>query len=165
MKHSVAIIIFDEEREAVVAFRRKDVSVFVLPGGAIDCGESEETAAIREAKEETGLDVKIIRKVGEYTATKLSPGITHLFVAEAIGGTLQESSESEKVDYYPIKNLPKLFFPIHQTWIEEAKENRVSVIRRELNELSYTAFLRFLLCHPIHVIRFAFAKWVIGAFR
>ena len=38
-----------------------------LPKGTIDPGESPETAAVREVKEETGYDVEIMEKIGDYT--------------------------------------------------------------------------------------------------
>lgn len=163
MQNSVAIVILDESRQKVVTFLRGDVSVWVLPGGAIDPGETPEEAAVREAKEETGLDVEIVRKVGEYEAKRLAKGITHLFEARATSGSLQDSPESIGVDYYQINSLPQLFFPIHETWIKETLE-RSPLICRELHELTYGAFLKFLLFHPIRVLHFLFAKWVRARF-
>lgn len=59
-----------------------------MPGGFIDYGESAETAAIREAKEETGLDVRLIGQLGVYSDPDRDPRghtLTVVFVARATG--------------------------------------------------------------------------------
>ena len=47
--------------------RRGDTNKWGFPGGAIELGETPQMAAIREAKEENGLDVKVGRIIGVYT--------------------------------------------------------------------------------------------------
>lgn len=47
--------------------RRGDTNKWGFPGGAIELGETPQMAAIREVKEETGLDVKVGRIIGVYT--------------------------------------------------------------------------------------------------
>lgn len=47
--------------------RRGDTNKWGFPGGAIELGETPEMAAIREAKEETGLDVEVGKLIGVYT--------------------------------------------------------------------------------------------------
>jgi 8-oxo-dGTP diphosphatase len=42
------------------------VGYWALPGGRVDHGETVEQTIVREVKEETGLDITIMRKVGEY---------------------------------------------------------------------------------------------------
>ncbi|MBF0208465.1 MAG: NUDIX hydrolase [Oligoflexia bacterium] len=62
-----SVIAFCKDRKQIVMVKRRDVPIWVIPGGGIEKGESPETAAVRETKEESGFNVKIIRKVAEYT--------------------------------------------------------------------------------------------------
>ena len=61
---SVAGIVFKDNYTQVLLIKRRDVPVWVLPGGGSEEGESLAQATQRELQEETGYIVKIIRKVG-----------------------------------------------------------------------------------------------------
>ena len=65
-------IIFDESRENVLLTRRSDNGRWCLPGGLMVPGESAQETCIREALEETGLQVQVARLVGIYTSPDLS---------------------------------------------------------------------------------------------
>lgn len=58
-------------------------------------------AAIREVKEETGIDIEIQKFCGVFQNVERSICNT-LFLAKPIGGRLTTSPESLEVDYYPI---------------------------------------------------------------
>ncbi|MEG0309211.1 MAG: NUDIX domain-containing protein [Clostridium sp.] len=57
--------------------RRSDSNKWGFPGGAIEIGETPQMAAIREAKEETGLDVEVIKRI---ILTKISKGNILLYI-------------------------------------------------------------------------------------
>lgn len=79
-----------------------------LPGGHSEYGEHPEEAAIRESKEETGLDVEIVQCLGwEFKQNMNYPGpmLSIYFHARAIGGVLKNSEEGEvtvcKINDFP----------------------------------------------------------------
>jgi 8-oxo-dGTP diphosphatase len=84
---TVDIII--ELKDGIVLIERKNrPHGWALPGGFVDYGESLESAAIREAKEETGLDVELIRQFHAYSEPVRDPRhhtITNVFIAKAKG--------------------------------------------------------------------------------
>ena len=60
-KPSIAVdIIIEYEEGIVIIERHKEPLGFAIPGGFVDYGETVEQAAIREAKEETNLDIEIL---------------------------------------------------------------------------------------------------------
>jgi ADP-ribose pyrophosphatase YjhB (NUDIX family) len=71
---TVDILIQIESRKSIVLIKRKNPpSGWAIPGGFVDYGESLEDAARREAKEETNLDVKLIRQFHTYSDPARDP--------------------------------------------------------------------------------------------
>ena len=85
---------------------------WVFPGGYVDRGESLEAAAIREVKEESGLDVRLTRLLGIYSAPG-NPIILITFVGEVTGGSLQTDDEGLEARSFPPAEIPwdDLAFP------------------------------------------------------
>jgi ADP-ribose pyrophosphatase YjhB (NUDIX family) len=75
--------------DGIILIKRKNPPEgWALPGGFVDYGETLEDAAVREAKEETGLDVRLIRQFHSYSAPDRDPRqhtISTVFLAEASG--------------------------------------------------------------------------------
>ena len=72
----------------VLIKRRNPPHGWAIAGGFVDFGESVEHAAIREAKEETGLDVELLAQLYTYSDPRRDPRghtITVVFVARAAG--------------------------------------------------------------------------------
>jgi 8-oxo-dGTP diphosphatase len=72
-----------------------------MPGGQVEEGESLKEAAIRETKEESGIDIEITKFCGIFQNVERSICNT-LFLGRAIGGEPTTSSESLEVGFYPI---------------------------------------------------------------
>lgn len=78
-----------------------------MPGGQVEEGESLTAAAIRETKEESGIDVEILKFCGIFQNVEKSICNT-LFLAKPIGGTPTTSPESLEVGYFPIEEALKM---------------------------------------------------------
>jgi ADP-ribose pyrophosphatase YjhB (NUDIX family) len=76
-------------RTGIVLIKRKNPPAgWALPGGFVDCGESLEEAAVREAKEETSLDIKLLSQFHTYSAPGRDPRfhtISTVYIARAEG--------------------------------------------------------------------------------
>ncbi|WP_404448626.1 NUDIX hydrolase [Sutcliffiella horikoshii] len=78
-----------------------------MPGGQVEEGESLKDASIRETKEESGIDVEIVKFCGVFQNVNGSICNT-LFLAKPIGGTPTTSPESLEVGFYPIEQALKM---------------------------------------------------------
>lgn len=96
-------VLFDETRHKILLTRRADNGRWCLPGGRMEPGESAYEACIREWREETGLEVEIVRLIGVYSNRDMLLvysngdqfqvlGLT--FEVRQIGGVLALSSET-----------------------------------------------------------------------
>lgn len=81
-----------------------------LPGGHVEYGESPEEAAVREVREETGLDVEVLRCLGWYfngAGSYPGPIVSFMFETRATGGILR-GSEERLARVYPIERFPAI---------------------------------------------------------
>ncbi|MBE0597934.1 MAG: NUDIX hydrolase, partial [Desulfuromonadales bacterium] len=69
---TVDVIIRSGDRIVLIE-RRNEPKGWALPGGFVDYGESLEAAAMREAREETGLEVRNLRQFGAYSDPQRDP--------------------------------------------------------------------------------------------
>lgn len=102
--------------------RRADSGLYALPGGMMDLGESLPQTAVREVREESGLDVEITGLVGTYTdplhVIAYSDGEVRqqfniCFAARVIGGNLRISDESTDLRFVAPEDIAAL--PMHHT--------------------------------------------------
>ena len=106
-KLAVGTIIHDD-RSRVVLVRRAiepGYGKWVFPGGYVDRGEEVQVAAIREAREEVGLDVRIDRLVKIYSYTGRTPVII-VYAATMIGGCLGCDEEGLEVEFFERDAIP-----------------------------------------------------------
>lgn len=100
-KHIVtagAIVMNDQKEILLIKGPRRG---WEPPGGRVELGESIRDAAIRETKEESGIDIEIINFCGIFQDVRNSVCST-LFVGKAIGGVPTTSAESLEVGFFPL---------------------------------------------------------------
>lgn len=159
MEHpkSVAGIVFSPDRTSVLLIQRRDVPVWVLPGGGIDAGESPQNAAVREILEETGFTVKVQRLVGEYIPINRLAKRTHLYECAILDGEAKLSPETRSVRFFPLIELPPLP-PPYREWIDDAAK-QLPPIQKKLTSVNYLTLIKNFILHPILVIRFLLARF------
>jgi 8-oxo-dGTP pyrophosphatase MutT (NUDIX family) len=158
MKKAVIGIVFDDTRTQVLCIKRRDVPVWVLPGGGVDSGESMEGAVVREIQEETGLKTFVDRKVGEYTPINRLSQYTEVFECKPEAGEIAVGDETSAIQYWNVNALPKDFFIIHREWLADALENKRSVLRKPISGVTYWNLFKHVLRHPVWVGRLLLSR-------
>lgn len=91
-------IIIEVEGGIVLIERKNPPHGWAIPGGFVDYGETVEAAAVREAKEETGLDVRLTGLLGVYSDPSRDPRrhtISTVFVASATGRPVADDDAAD----------------------------------------------------------------------
>jgi ADP-ribose pyrophosphatase YjhB (NUDIX family) len=106
---TVDIIIRIPDRGIVMIERRNPPYGWALPGGFVDYGESLETAAFREAKEETGLDLDDLQQFHAYSDPNRDPRHhTVTVVFTAVGRGIPEAADDAlHLKVFPVERLPR----------------------------------------------------------
>lgn len=85
---------------------RNDYNIWNLPGGKLEKGESPWQGVIREVKEETGLDVEIIKLIGVYSKPNKDE-IVFSFECKVLGGELILNDEAKDIKYFSLNEIPE----------------------------------------------------------
>ena len=155
---SVIGVVFSPDEKQVLLTKRRDVPVWVLPGGGIERNENPEDAIVREILEETGFHVKIKRKVGNYYPVNRLAKKTCLYHCQIIKGNPTISSETKEVKFFSFESLPKLIPPPYDLWIEDTRTIGDFLLEKKLTSVNYRSLIKNLFRHPILVIRFLLAR-------
>ena len=114
-------IIIEYIKGIVLIKRKNPPEGWALPGGFVDYGESLEAAAAREAKEETGLEVELVRQFHTYSDPKRDPRhhtITTVFIAKANGKAVA-GDDAQEIGIFRKDNLPEQIVFDHRDIINE----------------------------------------------
>ena len=117
--------IFDEEGR-ILLMKRADDGTWCLPCGFVDPGESPDETAVREVREETGLDVRVLDLVSVYHCSPNATTSPHGHVAvcylcERKGGDLELSHEGDALDYREIDEVSN-WHRYHEAFATDARE-------------------------------------------
>ncbi|MGQ4832916.1 MAG: NUDIX domain-containing protein [Candidatus Asgardarchaeia archaeon] len=120
---AVDIFAINEKGEFVLVERSNNPfkGYWALPGGFVEYGETVEQAAIREMKEETGLDICLLDIIGVYSNPNRDPRghvISIAFLARVIGGMLKASSDAKNARFF--SKVPEKIAFDHKQIINDA---------------------------------------------
>jgi 8-oxo-dGTP diphosphatase len=125
-KTSTAIVTYPDNK--ILLIKRNTIpfkGYWALPGGRMDPGERVEQTIVREVKEETGLDVTIVRKVGEYVEKGVKDDVEYeyyptCFVVKPVGGEVKkQESEIQEIKIFSLNELPKSLAFVHEEMIKD----------------------------------------------
>ncbi len=115
----------------ILLLKREDFRVWTIPGGGTEAGESPAETAIRETREETGVEIAIDDLVGVYTYAR-ADGLLFLYTGHPTGGAPHTSVESVDVGYFPPEAIPDRIFSIHRQRLRDGLSGTRGVFRRQM---------------------------------
>ncbi len=130
-KTATAIVPFPENK--ILLIKRNTIpfkGYWGLPGGRMDPGETIEQTVVREVKEETGLDVEVVRKIGEYIEKGVKDDVEYeyyptCFLVTIVGGEIKrQESEIQDIRLYSLKELPEPLGFEHDKMINDYMANK-----------------------------------------
>jgi len=116
VRPAASAVVVDAKGQVLLA-RRTDSGRWTIPGGEMEPGESIADTAVRETKEETGLDVEVASLVGiytnprhvvEYADGEVRQQFSVCFACRPIGGELSASDETTEVGYFSTDDIVQM---------------------------------------------------------
>jgi ADP-ribose pyrophosphatase YjhB (NUDIX family) len=111
-----------DQAGGILLIERTDNGLWTIPGGGMEVGETIAQTAIREVKEETGVDVAVQRLIGiysnprhvvEYSDGEVRQQFSVCFACTVTGGQLATSSESRQVGFFAPEKIKAM--PVHES--------------------------------------------------
>ena len=123
---ATAIITFPQDKILLIKRRTLPfIGYWALPGGRVDPGETVEQTIAREVKEETGLDVKVVCKIGEYHEQGVQDGVEYdyyptCFLVRMLSGEIKkQESEIEEINLFSLDAVPAVLAFEHAEMIKD----------------------------------------------
>jgi len=123
-----AVILYDSNH--IILIKRKNPPFkgeYALPGGFVDIGETVEEACIREAKEETNINVQIKKLIGVFSKPDRDPrghtvSVAYICEPRTKNEKPKAQDDAAELDIIPLKKLPNLKLAFdHKTIIKKAE--------------------------------------------
>lgn len=131
----VTVDVIIEINANIVLIERKNPPYgWALPGGFVDYGESLEASAVREAKEETSLDIQLIEQFHTYSDPNRDPRhhtVTTVFIAKA-NGIPKSADDAKNIGVFTQKNLPLPIAFDHAKIISDYFQYKNKVLKKDI---------------------------------
>jgi ADP-ribose pyrophosphatase YjhB (NUDIX family) len=98
---------------------------WALPGGRAEPGETVEQTIVREVKEETGLEVEVGRKIGEYHEQGVQDGVEYdyfpaCFLVKVVGGEMRkQQGEIQDLQLFSVDDVPENLAFVHNQMVKD----------------------------------------------
>ena len=134
-----AIILYNDSIVLIKRINEPFKDQYALPGGFVDIGETTEKAVIREAKEETNLDVKIIKLLNVYSEPSRDPRGHTVTLAYLVKGEgiLMSGSDAKSIELFKYNQIPKNLAFDHNKIIH----NNISVISHNIPTTTIRSYI------------------------
>ena len=157
------MVLFEsKKKKKTFLVRRNDYYTWVIPGGGIEKGENPKQAALREAREETGFKVKIIKPLGIYQildrkGKKLRR--TYLFEGRVISGQFKPEFPGCLGRWFSVNRLPLNTSESVRTKIKDSKtwHGGKTFYKKRGSERFFQNF-HLLLVNPIGAAKYFLKK-------
>lgn len=157
-QHSAHLAVFNDSRQ-ILLVKRKDVPVWVIPGGTGEKGEVPLQTALREFAEETGASItsKEVHLVAKYSPMKQGGIQKYLFTTtrKKLRG-LKTTSESSDFGFFSVTSLPEVISLYEQRKIYEAFLACCDSELVRKDEIFYVSEIITLLSKPMRLIRLVY---------
>lgn len=151
------VVLTRSNQKEVFLVRRSDFPVWECQGGGIEDNETPETAVIREAYEETGFRIKIVRKVAEYTNPKTSKTISHIFEGKYLSGKFKPEYNGCEGKWFGINNLPPQMTATRKIMINDCLENDTKLIRKPEVPAVSIQNIKLLFLLPLQSLKYIYS--------
>ncbi len=109
---TVDTIILEDNRAVLIKrLNNPYKDCWAIPGGFVEYGERVEDAALREAKEETGLDIELTKLIGVYSDPNRDPRghtVTVAYLARITGGKLKSDSDARDAKFMELNEIKNM---------------------------------------------------------
>jgi 8-oxo-dGTP diphosphatase len=123
-----ATAIIEFPQDTILLIKRDTVpfkGYWALPGGRAEPGETVEQTIVREVKEETGLDVTVVRKIGEYHEQGIQGGVEYdyypaCFLVKVVGGEMKrQQGEIQEIQLFSLDDVPEQLAFVHNSMVKD----------------------------------------------
>ena len=158
---STVVLFKDDSKKEVFLVFRSDYPIWGTTGGAIEPGETPEEATLREAYEETGFTVKVVRYVGLYRRKTANVEYkSYLFEGRVVSGKFRPEFPGCRGKWFSVDRLPLSIMDRTKEKIFDCIKHKSGEFEKEYRRLTLKNNFHLLLLHLI-----AAAKYIILNFK
>jgi ADP-ribose pyrophosphatase YjhB (NUDIX family) len=151
------VVLTRNNRKEIFLVKRSDFPVWEPQGGGIENNETPENTAIREAYEETGFRIKIVRKIAEYTNSNSNKITSYVFEGKYISGTFKPEYKECEGKWFKVNNLPPQMTATRKSMIIDCLLNKDELIMKSEIPAVSLQNLKLLFLLPLQSLEYIYS--------